>query len=524
MRYQLLWLFLAAPLGPSLAACLGPHGPLDTSVIEFNGPEDQEPLSSAVSSSQHEKSGTIYHVLSHDDRFSRLTKALNFVEDVGTLLDDPSAHLTFFAPPDRVLRRPDHGPPSSSSSLGWSVIDKIIKYSDFDGAGYIAEFRDLTDALQLLDKLDEAPSDLPDADKRKKFLKLILRAILNYHIIPTDGYDSGALANNLTYPSNLAMPGAFDGKPLRLRVAQTYIPPATTVNFYTRIVQSNIEASNGVIHVVDHPLLPPPSTFQELYMSSGVFSILTSTLQRSHLTHDLDLRWVREKGLVGASLVTVFAPTNKAFLSLPKKLRLFLFSPFGERVLKKLLQYHIVPGAVVHSNYIHHKHSHKAPVSSSPYSTLDQGHGLHSEGQERKAKLMPWIKKFAPARQTADDDNDHKPHVEPIIFVNLTLETLLPNHTIQAYILQNKINVPFPGPKNPYIIDTKILVNHHPAVVVDVVGLNGAIHAIDRVLDPRGSRHGHRHHHRHLEVEDDRADDVWVDWESWLPQWAEESD
>jgi len=125
---------------------------------------------------------------------------------------------------------------------------------------------------------------------------------------------------------------------------------------------------SGFIHVVNHPLLPPPSVFQELYMAPLFFSTLvnfiisvpdswislmtlqTSTIQRSGLTADTDLRYVHDEGLRGASLVTVFAPTNRAFQRLPKKLQLFLFSPFGERILKKIVQYHIVPNEVVHTS------------------------------------------------------------------------------------------------------------------------------------------------------------------------------
>lgn len=108
--------------------------------------------------------------------------------------------------------------------------------------------------------------------------------------------------------------------------------------------------------------------FQELYLVPRHFSTLviinilfpytltdrrfqTSALQRSELTKDVDLRYIRGKGLTGASLVTVFAPTNRAFRALPLRLQLFLFSPFGERVLKKLLQYHIAPDIVVHSSW-----------------------------------------------------------------------------------------------------------------------------------------------------------------------------
>jgi len=45
----------------------------------------------------------------------------------------------------------------------------------------------------------------------------------------------------------------------------------------------------------------------------------------------------------------VFAPTNLAFERLPRRLKLFLFSPFGGKVLEKLLRYHIVPDLVFFS-------------------------------------------------------------------------------------------------------------------------------------------------------------------------------
>jgi len=116
----------------------------------------------------------------------------------------------------------------------------------------------------------------------------------------------------------------------------------------------------GFVHAVNHPLIPPPSVFQELYFASDYFStfvrgffflnfylrltsLKTSAIQRSGLTDLLDLRYTHKNGFEGAPLVTVFAPTNHAFQRLPKRLKFFLFSPFGERVLKKLLQYHIVP-------------------------------------------------------------------------------------------------------------------------------------------------------------------------------------
>lgn len=72
--------------------------------------------------------------------------------------------------------------------------------------------------------------------------------------------------------------------------------------------------------------------------------------------------------------------------------------------------------------------------------------------------------------------------------------------------------------------------NQHPVIVADVVSLNGVIHVVDRLLDPRKKphrhhghhRHGHHGHHEEEDSVDDPVGDIWVDWESWLPQWAVE--
>jgi hypothetical protein len=71
-----------------------------------------------------------------------------------------------------------------------------------------------------------------------------------------------------------------------------------------------------------------------------------------HLTGALDRWWTPGKddghgSFIGAETTTFFAPTSGAFQRLPNKLRLFLFSPFGAKALKKLLEYHAVPQFVL---------------------------------------------------------------------------------------------------------------------------------------------------------------------------------
>ncbi|KAF8906022.1 FAS1 domain-containing protein [Gymnopilus junonius] len=442
------------------------------------GSGGQEPLSAKFPRPVLHKpseTGTIYEQISSNPSFSRLTKALDFVEDVASLLNNSSAQ-------------------------------ERIKDLNFDPV--LTLFKDVKAAFDLLDNLESLSSEEGKHDKWRKALKLILRAILNYHIIPTAEYDTTDLGHNLTYPTNLVIGGVFDDEALRLRVTQTYIPPATKINFFRRISKPNVKATNGIIHVVDGPLFPPPSIFQELYMFPRFFSTLTSALQRSGLTRNLDLRWVRGKGLKGTPLVTIFAPTNRAFEALPRNLRSYLFSPFGERTLKKLLQYHIVPHTVLHSNYFHTSHGHKN-------TELAPCHGsIQVQGR-------PYSLILSPLAIFLGGQNANKPPLEPIISIDFDLHSLLANHTIHAHVAQNKINFPFPT-KRPYIIDTRIYVNRQLVTEPDIVGLNGAIHVIDKLLDPRGHRQGHHHHGSFNEV--NIEDDVWTGWESWLIEWAMQED
>lgn len=51
----------------------------------------------------------------------------------------------------------------------------------------------------------------------------------------------------------------------------------------TFVLIDPFEISKGVIHVISHPLLPPPSIFQELFMAPQVFSTLVCIMLLFHL-------------------------------------------------------------------------------------------------------------------------------------------------------------------------------------------------------------------------------------------------
>jgi hypothetical protein len=104
------------------------------------------------------------------------------------------------------------------------------------------------------------------------------------------------------------------------------------------------------------------------------------------------------------------------------------------------------------------------------------------------------------------------PRREPISSLKLTLDTLLVNHTLHAQIDKFNITFPIPGPRQPGRVTTRFLINRQRVVLPDVVGLNGAIHVIGRLLDPRK--------HPRCGVTESEGEDMWGSWEQWLPQWT----
>jgi len=147
--------------------------------------------------------------------------------------------LTFFAPPDEVLRR-KHG----HSDLQWSALDLDELWDGMTANPLsLLEYADLGSALDLMDNVDH-PNHPGNPEKRKKIIKFILHVILSYHVIDAE-YDIEKLGAHNTLPSHLKFPHLFDHQPVRLRFERLLIPPITWVNLFTKIFFGNISATNG---------------------------------------------------------------------------------------------------------------------------------------------------------------------------------------------------------------------------------------------------------------------------------------
>lgn len=102
--------------------------------------------------------------------------------------------------------------------------------------------------------------------------------------------------------------------------------------------------------------------------------------------------------------------------------------------------------------------------------------------------------------------------------MNATVPTLLANHTLALQIVKYNVSIPLPGPRRPHRVVTKVWANGVQVGVPDVVAMNGAVHIMGRLIDPRGKKGKHEHGEGMASDPDDAIE--WEDWEDWLPAWA----
>lgn len=276
---------------------------------------------------------------------------------------------------------------------------------------------------------------------------------------------------------------------------------------HVEVTKRDIKAKNGVIHQISRPLFPPPSIFQETFFVPEVFSFFTSAIQRVGLTGAID-RWHcsrddgHDVGFLGSTATTAFVPTSGAFKRLPKKLKLYLFSPFGRKALKKLLEYHIVPNFVLHTDYFHNSTSDVVEFSRCFDDALEAQFAVPApallDGDVENEKLLL-------SRSTG-------PLPELVYEYNATLPTLLPEHHLRVHVARYKSNLPVPGHSRYF---TNFKVNGRHVGPFDIPARNGALHVLSTILDPRRGRH------HHADNGDNAA--AWEDWEEWLPRWAMEN-
>jgi len=120
-----------------------------------------------------------------------------------------------------------------------------------------------------------------------------------------------------------------------------------TLNGTSDVTNPDIEASNGVIHIVDAVIGLP--TVVDFAIADDTFSTLVTALTRSDLTFDYVTTLSSPAGSSPAPF-TVFAPTNDAFGDLLAELGASGLGDLDEPTLKATLDLHAIAGANVRSS------------------------------------------------------------------------------------------------------------------------------------------------------------------------------
>lgn len=245
--------------------------------------------------------------------FLLLTLCLGFMScgDDDDTMDDPKS-ITELA--------------SETSNLSSLVaaLDAADLVTTLSGTGPFTVFAPTDEAFNtfLSDNGFAALSDVPE-DLLKNIL---LNHVVSGKVLSTDlttGYVESLATGSGNNPMNMYI--STDG--------------GVTINGASSVSTADIDASNGVIHIVDAVIgLPTVVTFAT---ADPTFSTLVTALTRSSLGVDY-------VGLLsGDGPFTVFAPTNDAFGGLLTELGAPGLSSIDDATLNAVLQYHVVNGANV---------------------------------------------------------------------------------------------------------------------------------------------------------------------------------
>ncbi len=206
------------------------------------------------------------------------------------------------------------------------IVDTAVSAGNFKTLVAAVKAAGLVEALKgegpltVFAPTDEAFAKLPKGtveallkDKEK------LTKILTYHVVP------GKVTAKDVAKLNSA--GSLQGAFLRVDTSK-----GVRVN-EAQVVKADIQASNGVIHVIDTVLLPP-ADIVDTAVGSDSFKTLVTAVKAAGLI----------EALKGKGPFTVFAPTDEAFAKLPEGTIPALLN--DKEKLTAILTYHVVPGYV----------------------------------------------------------------------------------------------------------------------------------------------------------------------------------
>jgi uncharacterized surface protein with fasciclin (FAS1) repeats len=220
----------------------------------------------------------------------------------------------------------------ASMKYGDDIVDTAVSAGDFKTLVAAVQAAGLVDALKGEGPFTIfAPNDAAFAKLPKSTLESLLKpenkaeltSILTYHVV--SGRVPAEQALKLDFASTL------NGQRIDLKVKDgaLFVDGA-------QVVATDIETSNGVIHVIDSVILPAQDDILQTATKAGAFKTLAAAIQAAGLI----------EALQAEGPFTVFAPTDEAFAALPAGTLDELLKPENRDKLTSILTYHVVPGRV----------------------------------------------------------------------------------------------------------------------------------------------------------------------------------
>ncbi|WP_026705131.1 fasciclin domain-containing protein [Flavobacterium soli] len=170
----------------------------------------------------------------------------------------------------------------------------------------------------------------------------VLKEVLLNHVVSGENL-SGSLSTG--YVKTLGKGSASTSNTLSMFINTTngVVLNGGTTNGGATVTTADIEASNGVIHVVNGVIGLP--TIVNHAIANPSFGILVQALTRNDQPD-----FVGILSGTASSPFTVFAPTDDAFVDLLAELELSSLADVPQAVLENTLKYHVVAGANVLSS------------------------------------------------------------------------------------------------------------------------------------------------------------------------------
>lgn len=165
----------------------------------------------------------------------------------------------------------------------------------------------------------------------------LLRSVLQYHVLTSEVFAAAIR------PGAAIEPALGGGAFFKVDVREGGAAIVDGRGRRANLVQTDLDASNGVIHLIDAVILPADRSIVQVAAASPQFSSLVAALRFASVDGDL------VSLLAGPGRFTVLAPTDAAFDALarelthdPRATAAALLVPHNRALVRAVLQYHVL--------------------------------------------------------------------------------------------------------------------------------------------------------------------------------------